>query len=69
MRMAKKFILAAEFPCEWKFATQLASDCECDGLVHSAEGNICRNHSSKPRFANPVWGVYFGCSVGEGSPP
>ena len=21
--------------CEWKFATKLASDCECDGLVHS----------------------------------
>ena len=28
--------LAAEIPCEWKFATKFASDCECDGLVHSA---------------------------------
>ena len=28
-------ILVAEIPCEWKFATKFASDCECDGLVHS----------------------------------
>ena len=31
----QKFVLAAEIPCEWKFATKFASDCECDGLVHS----------------------------------
>ena len=24
------------FFCEWTFATKFASDCECDGLVHSA---------------------------------
>ena len=30
------FVVAAETPCEWKFATKFASDCECDGLVHSA---------------------------------
>ena len=29
------FVLAAEIPCEWKFANKFASDCECDGLVHS----------------------------------
>ena len=29
------FVLAAEIPCEWKFATKFASDCECDGVVHS----------------------------------
>ena len=27
--------LAAEIPCEWVFATKFASDCECDGVVHS----------------------------------
>ena len=31
----KHFVLAAEIPCEWKFATKFASDCEDDGLVHS----------------------------------
>ena len=29
------FVLAAEIPCEWMFATKFASDCECDGVVHS----------------------------------
>ena len=29
------FVLAAEIPCEWKFATKFASECECNGLVHS----------------------------------
>ena len=31
----ENFVVAAEIPCEWKFATKFASDCECDGLVHS----------------------------------
>ena len=31
----ENFVLAAEIPCEWKFATKFASDCECDGVVHS----------------------------------
>ena len=31
----ENFVLAAEIPCEWKFATKFASECECDGLVHS----------------------------------
>ena len=34
----ENFVLAAEIPCEWKFATKFASECECDGLVHSAPG-------------------------------
>ena len=34
----ENFVLAAEIPCEWKFATKFASECECDGLVHSAGG-------------------------------
>ena len=34
----ENFVLAAEIPCEWKFATKLASDCECDGSVHSGTG-------------------------------
>ena len=29
------FILAAEIPCEWTFATTFTSDCECDGVVYS----------------------------------
>ena len=33
--MADIFVLAAEIPGEWTFATKFASDCECDGLVHS----------------------------------
>ena len=32
----ENFVLAAEIPCEWKFATKFASDCECGGVVHSA---------------------------------
>ena len=32
----ENFVLAAEIPCEWRFATKFASDCECDGVVHSA---------------------------------
>ena len=31
----ENFVLAPEIPCEWKFATKFASDCECDGVVHS----------------------------------
>ena len=31
----ENFVLAAEIPCESKFATKFASDCECDGVVHS----------------------------------
>ena len=31
----QNFVLAAEIPCEWTFATKFASDCECDGVVHS----------------------------------
>ena len=31
----KSVVLAAEIPCERTFATKSASDCECDGLVHS----------------------------------
>ena len=27
-------------PCEWMFATKFASDCECDGVVHSGEDYI-----------------------------
>ena len=34
--MAIFFVLAAEISCTWTFATQLASNCECDGLVYSA---------------------------------
>ena len=34
-----------KIPCEWKFATKFASDCECDGLVHSVpdKGVSCRS--------------------------
>ena len=45
MRMALRkkrhiFILAAEIPCQWMFATKFASDCECDGVVHSGRGGL-----------------------------
>ena len=36
----KDFVLAAETPCEWKFATKFSSDCECNGLVLSV-CNLC----------------------------
>ena len=38
------FVLAAESPCERKFATKFASDCECDGLpmVHSCSYTHCQ---------------------------
>ena len=39
----ENFVLAAEIPCEWKFATKFASECECDGLVHSARRHIRQN--------------------------
>ena len=32
------FVLAVEIPCEWMLATKFASDCECDGVVHSGIG-------------------------------
>ena len=31
----RKFVLTAETPCQWTFATNFSSDFECDGLVHS----------------------------------
>ena len=39
------FVVAAEIPCEWMFATKFASDCECDGVVHS-ETTVCQKHRS-----------------------
>ena len=36
----EKFVLTAEIPCEWTFATKFASDCECDGVVHSVAGPL-----------------------------
>ena len=35
----ENFVLAAEIPFESKFATKFASDCECDGVVHSGLGD------------------------------
>ena len=37
LRMKRQnFVLAAEFPCEWKtLAIKFASDCECDGLARA----------------------------------
>ena len=32
---SEHFVLAAECPCEWMFATKSARGCICDGLVHS----------------------------------
>ena len=32
-------VLAAEIPCQWMFAAKSASDCECDGVVHSVPDN------------------------------
>ena len=41
LRMNRQiFVLAAEIPCEWKFETKFASDCECDGVVHSVPNDI-----------------------------
>ena len=34
--MAKCFVLAADYPCEWTFATHFSSDCACGSLVHSS---------------------------------
>ena len=39
----ESFVLAAEIPCEWKFATKFASDCECDGSVHSGREHFVPN--------------------------
>ena len=36
----ENFVLVAEIPCEWKFVTKFASECECDGLVHSGGGGV-----------------------------
>ena len=43
------FVLAAEIPCEWMFATKFASDCECDGVVHS-----------DIRYTPLIWGGGYG---------
>ena len=42
----ENFVLAAEIPCEWKFATKFASECECDGVVHSVSGDFGHFESS-----------------------
>ena len=39
----------AEIPCEWKFATKFASDCKCDGLVHSEPYDLFFNKLKTPR--------------------
>ena len=39
-RNGKKFILAAEIPCEWKLTIKCASDCKSDGLVHAVTGPL-----------------------------
>ena len=36
----ENFVLAVEIPCKSSFATKFASDCECDGLVHSVPNGI-----------------------------
>ena len=35
-RNDRTFLVAAQIPCGWTFATIFAGDCECDGLMHSA---------------------------------
>ena len=49
----ENFVLPAEIPCEWVFATKFVSDCECDGLVHSGVG--CNVWSPNPKFVFIVW--------------
>ena len=49
-RNGKPFILAAETPCESAFATEFASDCECDGFVHSSS-----EIGSIPEGVSPQW--------------
>ena len=34
------FSLRNLIPCEWTFAKEFASDCECDGLVHSESEQV-----------------------------
>ena len=34
-----RFVLVAEIPCEWTFATKFGSDCECDGVVRAEKQN------------------------------
>ena len=65
-------VLAAEIPCECTFATKFASECECDGVVHSAvnkQGAIYANGPSLPSHVD-VLGDSFGDLDGDdGSAP
>ena len=62
----ENFVLVAEIPCEWKFATKFASECECDGLVHSGSdhrGNSFRNGPnavSESTVSNAELSEFFG---------
>ena len=47
---AKMFALAAEIPCEWKFATKFASECGRDGLVHSGRQDKPKTCESRERL-------------------
>ena len=40
MKLRKKNSLQRKIPCEWKFATTFASDCECDGFNFVRSGCI-----------------------------
>ena len=44
-------VLAEEMPCEWKFTTEFASDCERDGLVHSGEQWDSHSQRMRDQFA------------------
>ena len=44
-----------EIPCEWMFATKFASNCERDGVVHSARTSMLDNFSEElSRKPNPL---------------
>ena len=50
------FVLAAEIPCEWTFATKFASDCECDGVVHSGDDILESFFESVLSHCESLWG-------------
>ena len=46
-----------KIPCEWTFATKFASDCECDGVVHSGLEGWGLGLADLPRTENHLDGL------------
>ena len=51
------FVLSAEIPYEWTLATKFASDCDCNGVVHSGQNREAAQNNALRRVLSEVVGV------------